>query len=367
MKREALAEGKDLIDLGVGDPDLATTPAAVDALGVAIRKREHQFYPPYSGTGSFRKAVADWYARRSHVSLDPASQVIGLIGSKEGLAHLALAFVNPGDVVISTDPAYPVLANAALLAGGTVHRLPMTRTNDWLPDLSSIPKCVAERAAIIYVNYPNNPTTALAPVEFLRDLVAFARKYDILIAYDHAYSELVFEPWRSPSILEVEGAVEVALEFNSLSKMFNATGWRVAWAAGCKAGVAGLARVKTNMDSGQFMALQEAGAYALTELWPSVTLANSEIYRRRAVSFVERLQSAGWKVDMPRATFYVWAEVPGSSIAAASRILKEASVVCIPGVGTGAAGEGYLRFALNAEDGRVIEAAERIARLGRFA
>ncbi|MDZ7815968.1 MAG: aminotransferase class I/II-fold pyridoxal phosphate-dependent enzyme [Planctomycetota bacterium] len=361
LKAKALAEGRDVIDLGVGDPDIPVPEEASDILSEAIRKYENKFYPPYAGTVRFREAVARFYSKRSHVSLEPDREVIGLIGSKEGLAHLSLAFINPGDVALIADPAYPVYANGVRLAGGVPVSVPLRRENGFMPALDEIDEQTAHDAKLMFINYPNNPTTTLADKRQLARIVDFARANDILIAYDHAYSELVFEPYRSPSILEIDGAKEVAIEFNSLSKMFNVTGWRVAWAAGCEQAVAGLAKVKTNVDSGQFKALQEAGAWMLDELYPEVPKANSATYARRSRDFCSKLADAGWDVIVPRATFFVWAAIEGPSMEAVSEIIEKTSVICIPGRGSGEAGEGYVRFALNLDDDRVAEAAQRLA------
>ncbi len=358
-KARALARGVDVIDMGVGDPDIPTPPEMLDALASAVRRYENQFYPAYDGAPFFREAVARWYRRRSGVSLDPDRHVVGLIGSKEGLAHLPLAFVNPGDLVLYTEPCYPVVRNCALLAGGEVFPVPLRRENRFLVDFSSIPDDVARRAVLFYVNYPNNPTAALADEDFLSELVAFARRWDILIAYDHAYSELVFDGARSPSILEVDGALDVALEFCSVSKMFSAAGWRVAWAAGCETAVSALKKVKTNVDSGAFTALQEAAAWALDELWPSVTLRNAAVYAERRDAFCSVLADAGLDFDVPPATFFLWLPVGGSSVEKAADLLESKGVLAIPGAGSGPAGEGFLRFALNLPVERVREAARK--------
>ena len=361
LKSKALEEGRDVIDLGVGDPDIPVPQEALQVLNEATRKYENKFYPPYTGTKEFREAVSRFYARRSHVQLDAENEVIGLIGSKEGLAHLSFAFIDPGDVALVADPAYPVYANGVRLAGGTPVAMPLRRENGFMPALDEIDDKTAHGAKLMFINYPNNPTTALADKAQLTEIVDFAKRNDILIAYDHAYSELAFEPYRSPSILEVEGARDVVIEFNSLSKMFNVTGWRVAWAAGSSQAIAGLAKIKTNVDSGQFNALQEAGGWMLDNLYPNVPKANSATYAKRSREFCRILDGAGWDVLVPRATFFVWSAVEGSSIEAVSNIIEETSVICIPGRGSGEAGEGYVRFALNLEDERVFEAAERLA------
>jgi LL-diaminopimelate aminotransferase len=363
-KREVRARGVDVIDLGIGDPDLPTAPHIIRALQDAAEKPEHHRYPSYEGMPTFRQAVADWYAKRFGVRLDAETEVLTLIGSKEGTAHMPLAFVNPGDVVLVPDPGYPVYAAGTWFAGGQCHFMPLRRANGFRPDLAAVPPEVARRAKLMFLNYPNNPTAAVASLDFFREVVDFARRHEILVCHDAMYSELKFDGYQPPSVLEVDGARDVAVEFHSLSKTYSMTGWRLGFCVGNAAAVAGLGKIKTNVDSGAFEAVQEAGTAALTGS-QDVPEQYRATYQQRRDVVVDGLRRLGWDVDVPKATFFVWAPVPGGtdSRAFATRLLEEAGVVVTPGVGFGESGEGFYRIALTVGVDRLAEAMERLRKL----
>lgn len=360
-KREVRARGVDVIDLGIGDPDLPTPPHIIHALQKAAEDPANHRYPSYEGMLAYRQAVADWYAKRFNVRLDPEQEVLTLIGSKEGTAHIPLAFVNPGDIVLVPDPGYPVYATGAWFAGGDVHWMPLRRENGFLPDLDAIPAEVARRAKLMYLNYPNNPTAAVATRDFFGRVVAFARRHGILVCHDLMYSELKFDGFEPPSLLEVEGAREVGVEFHSLSKTYSMTGWRLGFCVGNRAAVAGLGAVKTNVDSGVFQAVQIAGIAALTGP-QDLAEQYRRTYEARRNIVVAGLKQLGWAVDVPKGTFFVWAPVPGGldSRSFATRLLEEAGVVVTPGVGFGPSGEGFYRIALTVDQARIAEAMERL-------
>ena len=363
QKQEARARGIDLIDLGIGDPDLPTPPHVVEALGRAAREPKNHRYPDYEGLLAFRGAAAEWYHRRFGVTLDPATEVLTLIGSKEGTGHIPLAFVNPGDIVLVPDPGYPVYAAGTWFAGGEPHFLPLRAERDFLPDLDSVPSAVLARAKMLFLNYPNNPTAACATPAFFARVVAFARAHNLIVCHDAMYSELCFDGYRPPSFLETPGAREVGVEFHSCSKSYSMTGWRIAWVAGNRQIVAGLGRVKTNVDSGVFQAVQEAGIAALDGPQDYVAHVRG-VYQERRDLMVAGLRKLGFPVTPPRATFFVWAPVPDGSDSRkwASRLLQEAGVVVTPGVGFGPAGEGFYRIALTVDKVRIAEALDRLSR-----
>ena len=360
-KREKLQQGVDLIDLGVGDPDIPTPQPIVEAMKRAVEKPEHHRYPSYEGMLSFRQAVANWYKRRFGVDLDPNTEIVTLIGSKEGIAHFPLAFVNPGDVVLCPDPAYPVYKIGTIFAGGEPYILPLKEENGFLPDFKSVPKDILKRAKIIWVNYPNNPTSAVAEESFYRELIDWARENNIIVASDLAYSEIYFGDKKPMSILQVEGAKEVAIEFHSLSKTFNMTGWRLGMAVGNKDLIAGLGKVKTNVDSGQFQAIQEAGITALSLPEEEVQKIR-DIYRERRNAMIKALEDVGLEVYKSDATFYLWVKVPKGYTSAefVSLLLDKCGIVCTPGNGFGQYGEGYFRISLTVPTERLLEAVERI-------
>lgn len=363
-KEEMKKKGMDLIDLGIGDPDLPTPKLIIERLKTAAEDPKNHRYPSYEGMIEFRTAVAQWYERRFGVGLDPRTEVLSLIGSKEGIAHIPLAFVNPGDYVLVPSPGYPVYRVSTLFAGGTPYFIPLRKENGFLPNLSAIPKEAAEKAKLLFINYPNNPTSAIAERSFFEEVVAFARRYQIVVCHDAAYSEIAFDGYRPLSFLEVEGAKEVGIEFHSLSKTFNMTGWRIGFAVGHSEIISGLGRVKTNIDSGLFQAIQEAGTEALNHLdTPLPEIINT--YERRRDVMVEGLREIGLEVDRPKATFYLWIEVPGGHTSAqfAALLIEQGGIVATPGNGFGEEGEGYIRMALTVDETRLKESIERLKRI----
>jgi LL-diaminopimelate aminotransferase len=364
QKKEVRARGVDLVDLGIGDPDLPTPPHVIDALARAAREAKNHRYPDYEGLLAFREAAASWYRQRFGVQLDPASEVLALIGSKEGTAHVPLAFVNPGDVVLVPDPGYPVYAAGTWFAGGEPYLLPLRAERGFLPDLEAVPPDVLRRAKMLFLNYPNNPTAAVATPEFFAQVVDFARRHGVIVCHDAMYSELRFDGYEPPSFLQTPGAREVGIEFHSCSKTYSMTGWRLGFVVGNREVVAGLGRVKTNVDSGVFQAVQEAGIAALTGPQDYVAQVRA-IYQERRDIVIAGLRKLGLPATPPRATFFVWAPVPDGSDSRkwASRLLQEAGVVVTPGVGFGAAGEGFYRIALTVDKARIAEAMARLARL----
>jgi len=365
-KKQAVAAGKDVIDFGVGDPDRPTPAFIVDRMAEAIRDPATHRYPFGAGAPAFREVAAAWIAKRFGVTVDPQSEVLTLIGSKEGLGHLPLAVLNPGDVALVPTPGYPVYEAATIFAGGVPHFLPLSPRLGFLPDLDEIPTDLLDRAALMFVNYPNNPTGAVAPPAFFERCVALARKHNFIICSDAAYAEMYFNDNDRPhAILEVAGAKDVCIELFSLSKTFNMTGWRIAFAAGNADVLAALAKIKGNVDSGAFGAVQMAAITAL-EGWDRPEIADiRRLYKDRCDQLVPRLNELGFQVDPPRATFYVWARCPKGydSMRCATRMLEEAAIVAIPGVGFGKPGDDYVRFALTVDRERIAEAAERLARI----
>jgi len=368
-KREAVAAGRDVIDFGVGDPDLPTHDFIIERMTAALRRPANHRYALGVGGVEFRKAVADYFQSRFGVALDPQGEVVSLLGSKEGLGHLPTAVINPGDVVLIPDPGYPVYIGGTIFAGGQCHTMALSEERGWLPDLDAIPADVCRRARLMFLNYPNNPTSACASLSFFERAVAFAKKHSLLLAQDAAYCDLFLDADHRPhSILEVPGARETAIEFHSLSKTFNMTGWRVGFAVGNRDALAALAKVKNNMDSGVFGAVQEAAVEALGRIHDPAIVAQigpGGTYVRRRDALCGGLREAGWSATPPKATFYLWTRCPKGldSMTTATRILAEADVVAIPGVGFGPGGEGYVRFALTVDEARIREAVERIARI----
>jgi LL-diaminopimelate aminotransferase len=362
-KAELRKQGKDLIDLGIGDPDLPTPKHIVEAMQRAAAEPKYHRYPSYEGMQGFREAAVKWYADRFGVKgLDANKECCALIGSKEGIAHFPVAFVNPGDVVLVPDPGYPVYATWTRFVGGEVHYMPLKRENGFLPDLAAIPADVAKRAKMMWINYPNNPTAALATKDFYKRVVEFATKNNIIVASDVAYSEVFFDGEPPISFLETPGAKEVGIEFQSLSKTYNMTGWRIGFAVGNAQLVGGLGKVKTNTDSGAFEAVQAAAVAALSSSQEPVEKMRA-IYKERREVLCGGLQRAGFEVLVPKATFYVLVVCPKglSSAEFVSRLL-DAGVVATPATGFGAAGEGYVRLTLCADKARLAEAAERVQR-----
>lgn len=362
-KKAVLAKGVDLISLGVGDPDKPTPAHILEAAKKALENPAHHKYPFGSGLSQFREAVAGFMKKRFGVALDPSTEIYSLIGSKEGIGHLPLGVINIDDVVLVPDPGYPVYQGSTILAGGEVAHMPLLQENGFLPDLEAIPESVLERASLMFIGYPNNPTSASATEEFFRQVVRFAKEHEIVVAHDNAYSEMYYGA-PPVSFLATPGAKDVGVEFHSLSKTYNMTGWRLGWICGNKDVVKQLGTVKDNFDSGAFEVVQAAGIAALTGPQGCVEDMR-KMYKRRRDTFVPALKKMGWDLNTPEATFYVWAKTPKgySSMDTVGKILEEASVMCTPGNGFGPSGEGYIRFALTVDEPRLAEAIDRIGRL----
>ncbi len=363
-KRAALAAGRDVIDFGVGDPDLPTPSFILEAASKALHTPGNYNYTPTIGLLDYRRAAAQYMQRRFGVTINPDNEVIALLGSKEGIGHLPLAVINPSDIVLVPQPGYPVYESGTIFAGGVCHTMPLSESNHWLPDLSQIPENVLRQARLMWINYPNNPTSACANLAFFEQAISFAKKHDILLAHDSAYGEVYFdEP--PPSIMQVDGAKKVAVEFHSLSKTFNMTGWRTAFAVGHPDTLAALAKIKSNLDSGMFEPVQRAGIIAMQGYDRPEIAELRSLYRHRRDVIVSALREAGWSVTPPQATFYLWAGCPAGhdSWSVTTRLLDEADCVVIPGAGFGETGEGFVRFSLTVSEERVREAAARIAKL----
>jgi len=364
----AKAKGVDVISLGIGDPDLPTPDHIIDELVRAARNPANHRYPSYVGMPEFRQAVAEWYKRRSNISLDPSKEVVTLIGSKEGIAHIAFCYLNPGDIALIPDPGYPVYGVGTLLAGGVPYTMPLKEENGFLPDLDAIPEDIARKAKLMYLNYPNNPTGAVADQGFYLKVIAFAKKYDIIVCHDGPYSEIAFNGYKPLSFLEVPGAKEVGIEFHSMSKTYNMTGWRIGWAAGNERVIEALGRIKSNIDSGVFQAIQEASIVGLLGD-QQIVKEICKVYQERQDIVIEGLTALGWKVDRPQATIYVWPKVPKGYTSASfcELVLDKAGVVLTPGNGYGKYGEGYFRISLTINTERLREALKRIKEnLGKF-
>lgn len=366
LRRRVEAAGVDVVDLGAGDSGLAPPDAVVERLREAASDPSFSRYPFQDGLPDLRRAIVRWMRDRFGVALDADAEVLPLIGSKEGIAKLPLAFVDPGDAAIVPDPGYQVYRGGVILAGGAPYEVPLRPEHDFLVPLNRLPSEIAARAKLLYLNYPNNPTTATAPRAYLEGAVDFCREHGLLLVHDHAYSEVAFDGYRPPSVLEIDGAREVTLEFHSFSKTFNMTGWRLGWAAGGAELIATLRRVKTFMDTGAFLAVQAAGVAAL-EGDGTWVARNVRRFRDRRDAVVEALNEAGFAAPRPRATMYVWIPVPDgeSSESFARRALEEQGVVVLPGSALGDGGEGFFRVALTAPGERLREGARRLGRLLR--
>ncbi len=365
LKARAREQGLDLIDLGMGNPDGATPQPVVDAAIEALKNTANHGYPPFEGTASFRKSITDWYYRRYDVKLDPDGEALPLLGSKEGLGHLAIAYINPGDLVLVPSPSYPVHFRGPIIAGGKIHPIILKPENDWLIDLASIPDSVAQQAKILYFNYPNNPTAATAPREFFEEIVAFARKHEILLVHDQAYAELAFDGFQPTSLLEIPGAKEIGVEFHTMSKTYNMAGWRVGFVVGNRHVIQGLRTLKTNLDYGIFSALQVAAETALQ--LPDVYLHEVQArYRTRRDFLIQGLADLGWEIPKTKATMYLWIPCPGgmSSTDFALSVLQQTGVVVTPGNAFGAGGEGFVRISLIADCDRLQEALDRLKQAG---
>lgn len=364
-KRRALRDrGVDLIDLGAGDSDLAPPEVAVEALQRAAADGKHGGYPFQLGLSAFREGIAAFMYRRFGVTVDPYTEVLPLLGSKEGIAHLPLALLDPGDTTVMPDPGYQAYRGGTLLAGGEPHLVPLRPEHDFLIPLEGIPDPVLERMRLLYLNYPNNPTTASAPDAYFKGAIDLCARTNAVLLHDHAYSEIAFDGYQPPSVLEFDGARDVAIEFHSMSKTYNMTGWRLGWAVGGTEVIAALSRVKTFIDTGAFLAVQAAGAAALAAHADWVPGNVLHFQERRNVA-VEALRLAGFEVGTPRATMYLWVPVPPGELSTdfASRALEQEGVIVLPGGALGAGGEGFFRVALTVGEDRLREAAQRLGRV----
>ncbi|MCL2927871.1 MAG: aspartate aminotransferase [Trichodesmium sp. St16_bin4-tuft] len=367
LKARAREQGLDLIDLGMGNPDGATPKPVVEAAIAALQDSTNHGYPPFEGTASFRKAITDWYFRRYSVKLDPDGEALPLLGSKEGLTHLALAYINPGNLVLAPNPAYPAHFRGPLIAGGKVHSILLKPENDWIIDLADIPDSVAEQAKVFYFNYPSNPTGATAPREFFQDIVTFAKKYEILLVHDLCYAELAFDGYQPTSLLQIPGGKDIGVEFHTMSKTYNMAGWRIGFVVGNSNVIQGLRTLKTNMDYGVFSALQLAAKTAL-QLPDEYLSQVQERYRQRRDFLIQGLGKLGWNVQKTMATMYLWVPCPpgiGSTDFALS-VLQKTGVVVTPGNAFGSGGEGYVRISLIAECERLDEALNRFKKAGIY-
>lgn len=376
-KRKARQEGRNIIDLGVGDPDQPTPEHIIEALYKAAQEPSCHRYALDQGMPALRQAIAKWYKNRFNVNLDPENEILPLIGSKEGIAHFPLAFLNAGDYSLVPDPCYPPYKGGTIIAGGKPYLMPLREVNSFLPELKRIPLGIVKKAKLMYINYPNNPTAAIAEKYFYQDVVKFARKNRIIVVSDLAYSEIAYDGYRPIGFLEVEGAKDTGIEFHSLSKTYNMTGWRIGWACGGARLISALAKVKSNIDSGIFSAIQSAGITALEG--PQDHIRNMcNLYQERRDALINGLNSLGWQVTCPKATFYVWLRIPKkinpstslegygersrtiNSIKFSTSLLEKANIVVTPGVGFGKYGEGYIRMALTVSKDRIDEAIQRI-------
>lgn len=360
-KKKARDEGRDVIDLGVGDPDIPTPNFIIDALNKAVKDPSTHRYSLDQGIPEFRLSAVKWYKRRFGIEMDPETEIHPLIGSKEGIAHMPLAYIDPGDAVLVPDPCYPPYRSGTLFAGGEVIPMPLKEENGFLPDLKAVNHAQLHKVRMIFINYPNNPTGAVCDKKFLKDVVDFARKHNIIVCSDAAYSEIAFDGFKPPSIFEIDGAKDVAIEFHSLSKTFNMTGWRIGFALGNSELVGALAKVKSNIDSGIFSAIQRAGVAALDNYEKHINSV-LKVYTERRNVLVDGLNSIGWKVDKPKATFYIWIRVPSRHTSAtfAKELLDKADIVATPGNGFGESGEGFIRMVITVDKWRLSEAIKRI-------
>ena len=358
---EKRSQGADVVTFGIGDPDIPTPQHVLDELTKTAQDGPNHRYPESDGLPALRKSIADWYERRFGVQLGD-KEVVPLIGAKEGIGHMALCLIDPGDVALVPDPAYPVYSVGTMFAGGTTYSMPLTEERGWLPDLTAIPDSVADKAKVMWLNYPNNPTGGLATLEFLEEAAAFAKKHDIALCHDAAYSEVTYDGYVAPSFMQVPGAMDVGIEFHSLSKTYNMTGWRVGMAVGNATLIDALVRVKSNLDSGIPQAVQYMGIEALENTTQEWQDANNEIYRRRRDRVVEVLNAIGLDVPTPKSGLYVWARCPSgwTSAEVATELLDKHAVVVTPGRGYGESGEGYIRLSLTTPDDRVEEGLRRL-------
>ena len=356
------AEGIDVVTFAIGDPDIPTPSHILNRLHEASQDPPNHRYPESEGLPELRRAIAQWYQGRFGVTLDPDKEVLPLIGAKEGIGHAALCFIDPGDVALVPDPGYPVYSVGTMFAGGECHWMPLVEENEWLPDLQAIPSEVADKAKVLWINYPNNPTGAIAREGFFEDVVAFAQRHDIPVLHDAPYTEVAYDGYRPMSFLEVPGAKDVGIEFHSLSKSYNMTGWRIGMAVGNAEMINALMRVKSNLDSGIPQAIQHAAIEAL--LGPQDCIAeHNRIYQRRRDKLVATLRQIGLEVAMPKASLYVWAKLPPGwkSGAFSALLIEEKAIVVTPGAGYGKYGEGYIRLSLTIADEQLDKGLERLA------
>jgi len=362
---EKKARGEDVISFAIGDPDIPTPHSIIERLCQAAQDPANHRYPESDGLPQLRQAISSWYQRRFGLSFDPDKEVLPLIGSKEGIGHIALCFIDPGDLALVTDPGYPVYSIGTMFAGGDCHFLPLTEDNDFLPDLDQVPEEVAQRAKMLWINYPNNPTAAVADLNFFERVVAFAKRHDLAVCHDAPYTEVAFDGYRPPSFLQAIGASDVGVEFHSLSKSYNMTGWRIGMVVGNEGIVDALMRVKSNLDSGIPQAIQYAAIEALLGDQDCIAEHNA-IYQRRRDLVVKTLAKIGLRTKPPRASLYVWARIPEgyTSLDFCAKLLDETSVVVTPGSGYGKNGEGYIRLSLTTPDDRLEEGLSRMERWG---
>ena len=362
---EAKARGIDIISLGIGDPDTPTLQPVVDEMHKAIDNPKNHDYPPYNGTAQFRNGAKEWMKKRFGVDLNADTEILANIGSKEAIAHVFFAYVDKGDYTLVPDPGYPVYKNATIFAGGTPYAMPLLEENNFLPDFDKIPEDIAKKSKIMFLNYPNNPTGATADLEFYKKAVDFCKKYDILLCSDMAYSEMTYDGYKAPSVLEVEGAKDVAIEFYSHSKSYNMTGWRVGFVCGNADAIKALGTIKNNIDSGTFKAIQQAATAAFTIDQSYIDKLN-KMYQERRDVMEQGLRELGWDIKPTKATFYIWIPTPEgmSSEEFATLMLEKAHVVVPPGIGYGKCGEGYIRIALTKDVDTIKKALQRIKDAG---
>ncbi len=359
---EKRAKGEDIVSFAIGDPDIPTPPHIIDRLCQAAKDPANHRYPESEGLPELRRAIAEWYEKRFGVSLDPDKEVLPVIGAKEGIAHIALCFIDPGDIALVPDPGYPVYSVGTMLAGGKPYYLPLTEQNNFLPDFSSIPEHLAKEAKLLWINYPNMPTGAVADLDFFNRTVEFARQHDLAVCHDTPYTEVAFDGYQPVSFLQADGAREVGVEFHSLSKTYNMTGWRIGMVVGNAMMVNALKTVKSNMDSGIPQAIQYAAIEALRGPQDCIQEHNT-IYQRRRDLVVDMLNSIGMETKPPKATLYVWTKVPKSynSVDFAADLLEQVGVVVTPGIGYGQSGEGYVRLSLTIPDAGLVKGLSRLA------
>lgn len=362
-QNELVTKGVDIINMGVGDPDKPTPAHIVQVMHEAIDDASNHNYPPYQGTQEFREAVAKWMEQRFGVTgLNPNTEIVSSVGSKEAIHNTFLAFVEAGDYTLIPDPGYPVYQTSTIFAGGEFFTMPLLAENNFLPDLSAIPEEVARKAKLLWINYPNNPTGAIATTEFFTELVAFGKKYNILLCHDNAYSEIAYDGYKPPSILQVPGAKDIAIEFHSLSKSYNMAGWRIGFVVGNAIGIKGLTQVKSNIDSGVFKAIQACAIAAYSSTSEAKHQAAMSVYQNRRDIIIQGLQSLGWPIQPPKASLYIWVPVPPGSTSAefVTLLLDKCGIIVAPGNGYGAGGEGFFRIALTITEERLRAGIQRL-------